>query len=99
MLKLAEAMENSALAMERRLAGNHERLEGILRISSAEWFANYVLAPVLEELTRRHPATNRRMAHTQASCRLAERALTHNCKKYPDVAPFHASVSPYKNEH
>ena len=30
-LKLAEAVENSALAMERRLAGNHERLEGILR--------------------------------------------------------------------
>lgn len=55
-LKLAEAMENSALAMERRPAGNHERLEGILRISSAEWFANYVLAPVLVELTRRHPA-------------------------------------------
>ncbi len=55
-MTLAEAMENSALAMERRLAGNHERLEGILRISSAEWFANYVLAPVLVELTRRHPA-------------------------------------------
>lgn len=55
-MKLAEAMENSALAMERRLAGNHERLEGILRISSAEWFANYVLAPILGELTRRHPA-------------------------------------------
>jgi DNA-binding transcriptional LysR family regulator len=55
-MTLAEAMEDSALAMERRLAGNHERLEGILRISSAEWFANYVLAPVLVELTRRHPA-------------------------------------------
>ncbi|MBY4952656.1 LysR family transcriptional regulator [Pantoea sp. DY-17] len=55
-IKLAEAMENSALAMERRLAGNHDRLEGILRISSAEWFTNYVLAPVLSELTRRHPA-------------------------------------------
>ncbi|PDO88250.1 LysR family transcriptional regulator [Kosakonia pseudosacchari] len=55
-MTLAEAMENSALALERRLAGNHERLEGILRISSAEWFANYVLAPVLVELTRRHPA-------------------------------------------
>lgn len=55
-LALAESMENSALAMERRLAGNHERLEGILRISSAEWFAVYVLAPVLAELTRRHPA-------------------------------------------
>ena len=55
-LTLAEAVENSALAMERRLAGNHDRLEGLLRISSAEWFANYVLAPVLSELTRRHPA-------------------------------------------
>jgi len=56
LLGLAESMENSALGMERRLAGNHERLEGILRISSAEWFAGYVLAPVLAELTRRHPA-------------------------------------------
>lgn len=55
-LTLAESMENSALSMERRLLGNHERLEGILRISSAEWFAGYVLAPVLAELTRRHPA-------------------------------------------
>ena len=55
-LALAESMENSGLAMERRLAGNHERLEGVLRISSAEWFAGYVLAPVLAELTRRHPA-------------------------------------------
>lgn len=55
-LALAESMENSALAMERRLAGNHDRLEGILRISSAEWFAGHVLAPVLAELTRRHPA-------------------------------------------
>jgi DNA-binding transcriptional LysR family regulator len=27
-MTLAEAMEDSALAMERRLAGNHERLEG-----------------------------------------------------------------------
>ena len=55
-LNLAESMENSALTMERRLAGNHERLEGILRISLAEWFAGYVLSPVLAELTRRHPA-------------------------------------------
>ena len=49
-LNLAESMENSALALERRLAGNHERLEGILRISSAEWFTTAVLAPVLAEL-------------------------------------------------
>lgn len=55
-LALAESMENSALSMERRLSGNHRRLEGILRISSAEWFAGYVLAPVLAELGCRHPA-------------------------------------------
>jgi DNA-binding transcriptional LysR family regulator len=55
-LALAESMENSALSMERRLAGNQDRLEGILRISSAEWFAGHVLAPVLAELGRRHPA-------------------------------------------
>lgn len=55
-LALAESMENSALSMERRLAGSHGRLEGILRISSADWFAGYVLAPVLAELGRRHPA-------------------------------------------
>ncbi|MFY2564985.1 LysR family transcriptional regulator [Achromobacter ruhlandii] len=53
---LAESMEDSALSMERRLTGNDQRLEGILRISSADWFAGYVLAPVLVELTRRHPA-------------------------------------------
>ncbi|MFP3449571.1 LysR family transcriptional regulator, partial [Pseudomonas sp. SIMBA_067] len=46
-LALAGSMEESALSMERRLAGNHNRLEGILRISSADWFAAYVLAPVL----------------------------------------------------
>jgi len=55
-LALAESMENSALSLERRLAGNHERLEGVLRISSADWFAGYVLAPVLAELVRRYPA-------------------------------------------
>jgi DNA-binding transcriptional LysR family regulator len=55
-LAVAESMENSALSMERLLTGNHERLEGILRISSADWFAGYVLAPVLAELGRRHPA-------------------------------------------
>lgn len=55
-LALAESMEDSAMSMERRLVGNDQRLEGILRISSADWFAGYVLAPVLVELARRHPA-------------------------------------------
>lgn len=50
-LKLAEAMENTVLAMERRLAGNHERPEGILRIFPAEWFTSCVPVTVLVELT------------------------------------------------
>lgn len=52
----AEAMEQSALSMERRLLGNHERLEGILRIGCADWFAAYVLAPVFMALIGQHPA-------------------------------------------
>lgn len=53
---VAEAMEQSALSMERRLSGNHERLEGVLRIGCAEWFASHVLAPVFIELVNQHPA-------------------------------------------
>ena len=54
-LHLAQEMERSALAIERHVAGNSDQPEGLLRISSADWFACYVLAPVLAELTRRHP--------------------------------------------
>lgn len=55
-LCLAEEMESSALSIARRIDGNDEQPEGILRISSADWFAGYVLAPVLMELVRRYPA-------------------------------------------
>jgi DNA-binding transcriptional LysR family regulator len=48
-------MEHSALAIERRLAGDSDQPEGLLRISCAEWFASYVLSPVLSELTQRYP--------------------------------------------
>ncbi|WP_460124303.1 LysR family transcriptional regulator [Pseudomonas sp. S2_C03] len=54
-LSLAQEMEQSALAIERRLAGESAQPEGVLRISSADWFACYVLAPVLGELARRYP--------------------------------------------
>ena len=55
-LCLAEEMERSALAIARRVDGSAEHPEGLLRISSADWFAGYVLAPVLVELVRRYPA-------------------------------------------
>ncbi|MGB3123343.1 MAG: LysR family transcriptional regulator [Pseudomonas sp.] len=53
--ELAEQMERSALAIERRIAGESDQPEGLLRISSADWFACYVLGPVFSELLRRHP--------------------------------------------
>lgn len=53
--ELAQEMERSALAIARRIAGESDQFEGLLRISSADWFAGYVLGPVLAELLRRHP--------------------------------------------
>ncbi|MHC6225815.1 LysR family transcriptional regulator [Pseudomonas sp. X10] len=53
--ELAEEMERSALTIERRIAGESDQPEGLLRISSADWFACYVLGPVLSELLRRYP--------------------------------------------
>lgn len=53
--ELAQEMERSALTIERRIAGESDQFEGLLRISSADWFAGYVLGPVLAELFRRHP--------------------------------------------
>ena len=38
MLAHAERMEEEALAFERRLAGQDPELEGMLRLSSSDWF-------------------------------------------------------------
>ena len=54
-LGLAEEMEQNALSIERRLAGDSDQPEGLLRISCAEWFAGYVLTPVFRELALRYP--------------------------------------------
>lgn len=52
---LAEQMEEGALAMERRLAGQEQNLHGCLRISSADWFGAYVLPPIIAEFTSTYP--------------------------------------------
>nr|WP_255635442.1 LysR family transcriptional regulator [Azospirillum sp. 412522] len=54
-IALAEQMEESALAMERRLAGQERNLKGSLRISSADWFGAYVLPPILADFSKAHP--------------------------------------------
>lgn len=55
LLDHAERMEEQALAIERRLAGQAQQLEGVLRITSSDWFGAHVLTPVLAEFSVRHP--------------------------------------------
>lgn len=54
-LALAEQMEEGALAIERRLAGQEQNLKGSLRISSADWFGAYVLPPILADFSKTYP--------------------------------------------
>jgi DNA-binding transcriptional LysR family regulator len=53
-LSIAEHMEESALAIERRLSGDVQKLEGTLRISSPDWFGAWVLPPVVAEFAKLH---------------------------------------------
>ncbi|SFI58465.1 LysR family transcriptional regulator [Caulobacter sp. UNC279MFTsu5.1] len=52
---LAEQMEDGALAMERRLVGGEQNLQGSLRISSADWFGAYVLPPIIADFVQTYP--------------------------------------------
>jgi DNA-binding transcriptional LysR family regulator len=54
MLSSVEEMEEHAIAVERRLAGESE-LEGMVRISTTEWFGAHMLAPVLAGLRTDYP--------------------------------------------
>ncbi|MFY0582405.1 LysR family transcriptional regulator [Cystobacter fuscus] len=51
----AERMEEEAMAFARRLAGRDSELEGTMRVSSSEWFASHVLAPIFARLQLEHP--------------------------------------------
>ncbi|MGO7036279.1 LysR family transcriptional regulator [Rhizobium ruizarguesonis] len=51
----AERIEEEALAMERSLAGASRQLDGLLRLSSSDWFGAHVLSPVLAEFSQVHP--------------------------------------------
>jgi DNA-binding transcriptional LysR family regulator len=58
-LSHAERMEEEALAFQRRLAGQDRQFEGMLRVSSSDWFGAQLLAPVLAEFTRAQPRVTR----------------------------------------
>lgn len=51
----AERIEEEALAFQRRLDGSDRQLQGLLRISSSDWFGAHLLAPVLAEFAKAHP--------------------------------------------
>ncbi|EKS40195.1 LysR family transcriptional regulator [Afipia clevelandensis] len=51
----AERMEENAFALERQIGGKDQQLEGLLRISSSDWFGSHLLAPVLAEFAAQNP--------------------------------------------
>ncbi|MER8842951.1 LysR family transcriptional regulator [Mesorhizobium sp. M0913] len=49
-----ERMENAALHVERRLASSGDGLQGSITVTSLDWVANWILAPILAEFGRQH---------------------------------------------
>lgn len=54
-LAMAEEMDGLVLAIQRKVAADGAQLEGTLRIAAIDWFATYLLPPVLHELQRAYP--------------------------------------------
>ena len=51
----AQRIEEEILAFQRQLAGHEQELEGMLRITSSDWFGAHLLSPVLVEFAASHP--------------------------------------------
>lgn len=54
LLPHAEHMEEAALALQRKLAGQPGTLHGQLRISASDWFGAHVLSPLIADFRREH---------------------------------------------
>lgn len=55
LLAHAERIEAETLALQRQLAAGAHEIDGRLRISTLDWFAIYMLAPVLSEFALQYP--------------------------------------------
>jgi DNA-binding transcriptional LysR family regulator len=55
LLNHVERMEDEALAFQRQLTGQEKQLDGMLRITSSDWFAEYLLTPVIADFSMQHP--------------------------------------------
>ena len=51
----AERMEEEALGLQRALAGQDRQLDGLIRISSSDWFGRHILSPMLARFHARYP--------------------------------------------
>ncbi|MBL0946505.1 MAG: LysR family transcriptional regulator [Hydrogenophaga sp.] len=51
----AERIEDEVLAFERKLAGQDAMLDGLIRVSSSDWFGLHMLTPVFTEYGRKYP--------------------------------------------
>lgn len=54
-LRHAERVEEEAIAFERELDGQQQELNGVLRVSSSDWFGAHMLTTVCAEFSRAHP--------------------------------------------
>lgn len=54
-LRHAERIEEEALALERRVSGVETELDGLLRLSSSDWFGTVMLSPVIAAFGKRYP--------------------------------------------
>jgi len=51
----AESMEADAHALERKLMGQAQGFEGLLRLSAPDWFARTTLSPIIADFSIAHP--------------------------------------------
>ncbi|HEX9446778.1 MAG TPA: LysR family transcriptional regulator [Dongiaceae bacterium] len=72
-LSHAERIEEEAIAFERQLAGQGRQLDGLLRVSSADWFGAHVLTPIFAGFTRTHPQVTIELVTDQRLFSLARR--------------------------
>lgn len=54
-LARAERIEEEAIALQRQATGAETQLDGILRLSSSDWFGTLMLSPVIAAFGKRHP--------------------------------------------
>lgn len=54
----AERIEEEAIALQRQASGAETQLDGLLRVSSSDWFGTVILSPVIAAFGKRHPGVS-----------------------------------------